>query len=130
MPCGPSCVCLGTDVECLSVVDPSRFGFFCDWCASGDEAKRRHVLERSRIGIVPPPETAPCDPEPTKVPAAPQIPLAGDIVAMAAHRIGADRLAKWVAAKLGKDDCNCEARRIALNRLDASLRRYLARGDR
>jgi hypothetical protein len=51
--------------------------------------------------------------------------LAGDLLAAFTARVGADRAAKWVAAKLGAEDCGCEARRQALNTLDAKLRRFL-----
>jgi hypothetical protein len=51
---------------------------------------------------------------------------AGDLVAALARRIGADRAAAFVAAKLGVD-CGCKGRQDALNRLDAKVRRYLSR---
>jgi hypothetical protein len=54
----------------------------------------------------------------------PSVMLAGDLVEGLARRIGADRAAKWIAAKLGTD-CQCEARRQALNRLDAAARKFL-----
>src|SRR5438309_780434 len=56
MPCGPHCACIGEDFECLSVLDPIKFGFFRQWCESGDESKRMHVRERSRLGIITPVE--------------------------------------------------------------------------
>jgi hypothetical protein len=58
-------------------------------------------------------------------PVAPTIPLAGDLVAAATKRLGADRLARWIEAKVGVD-CGCESRREALNRLDEKLRCYLS----
>lgn len=57
------------------------------------------------------------------------VPLAGDLVADLAHRIGADRAARWVAGKIGTD-CGCKGRQDALNRVDASIRRFLGRHDR
>lgn len=65
---------------------------------------------------------------PAAATAPPPIPLAGDLVEAAAKRFGADRLANWIAAKLGAHDCRCESRRNALNKLDASLRAYLGLG--
>jgi hypothetical protein len=53
------------------------------------------------------------------------LPLAGDVAAAFTARVGADRAAKWVAAKLGAEDCGCDARRLAINALDAKLRRFL-----
>jgi hypothetical protein len=52
------------------------------------------------------------------------LPLAGDLLAAAAEKISAARLVKYVSEKLGVD-CGCESRRVALNRLDASLRKWL-----
>lgn len=65
-------------------------------------------------------------PAPIPIPPAPGIPLAGDLIASATHRFGADRLARWVAAQLGTD-CGCPERQARLNALDARLRRYLSR---
>jgi hypothetical protein len=59
-------------------------------------------------------------------PSRPSIPLAGDIIEAATRRLGVDRLARWLADKLGVD-CGCDDRRRALNRIDAQLRRYLSR---
>jgi hypothetical protein len=71
-----------------------------------------------------PQPAVPC-PDAATVPApAPAPALAGDLVAAFTARVGADRAAKWVATKLGVD-CQCEARRLALNALDAKLRKYL-----
>jgi hypothetical protein len=55
----------------------------------------------------------------------PSVTLAGDLVEGLAKRIGADRAAKWIAAKLGAEDCGCEWRRQALNRVDAAARKFL-----
>jgi hypothetical protein len=52
------------------------------------------------------------------------IPLAGDLVAALTARVGADRLASWVAAQLGAD-CGCAERQRKLNELDVKLRRWL-----
>lgn len=52
MACGPKCAC-EPGVECLSVLDPVRFGFFKEWCESGDPIKRIHVRNRSRLGLIP-----------------------------------------------------------------------------
>lgn len=128
MPCGPECACLGTEVECLAVVAPAQFGFFKDWCASGDPVKRMHVLNRSRMGFTPPAAVvrdAPISPAPAAAASPPM--LAGDFVAALAKHIGADRAAKWVAKNLGEEDCGCAARAAALNRLDSLLRRFLSR---
>jgi hypothetical protein len=51
------------------------------------------------------------------------IPLAGDVVAAIAARVGADRLAKWWEAKTGLP-CGCEERRGKLNRATESLLRF------
>jgi hypothetical protein len=51
-------------------------------------------------------------------------PLAGDLMAAASQRLGADRLASWLASKLGVD-CGCEWRRVKLNEIDAKLRKRL-----
>lgn len=72
-------------------------------------------------------------PQPEQVQAVPSgvpaIPLAGDLVAALAARIGADRAARWVARWLtGVPDCNCPARQAALNALDAKVRRFLRWG--
>lgn len=55
--------------------------------------------------------------------ATPHVPLAGDVFAALAARIGADRAAKWVAAKLGAP-CGCEERRRKMNELDMKLRKW------
>jgi hypothetical protein len=52
------------------------------------------------------------------------LPLAGDLVAAAAEKIGAARLAKWIEEKTGVP-CGCERRRVDLNRLDTLIRKYL-----
>lgn len=57
----------------------------------------------------------------------PSLPLAGDLIKAASRRLGADRLARWVAARLGVD-CGCEERRLRINALDAKLRKYLGLG--
>jgi len=106
-PVAPDAECLGTRPE---------FGFFCDLAATGEPTKLAHVRNRSALASGAP---APANPAPF-----PSLPLAGDLVALATKRLGADRLARWVAAKLGAD-CGCEARRQILNTLDAALRRYL-----
>jgi hypothetical protein len=65
------------------------------------------------------------EPEPDISPnLAPEIPLAGDLVAALAQRLGADRLAKWVEKWAGRP-CGCAERQAALNRLDATARRFL-----
>lgn len=89
----------------------------------------RRIFHPAEFPDAPPPEVAP-DPLPGPAPPPPPIRvlLAGDLMEAAAKRLGADRLANWLAAKLGKDDCQCAARRDALNRLDARLRAYLGLG--
>lgn len=63
----------------------------------------------------------------TPVPAASL--LAGDLVELAAKRMGADRLAEWLAMKLtGVPDCGCESRRVKLNEIDVKLRKWLGIG--
>jgi hypothetical protein len=52
------------------------------------------------------------------------IPLAGDLVEALARRVGADRLAAYVARKLGQP-CNCPARQARLNALDRRFRRWV-----
>lgn len=50
MPCSPTCACLDEPgLECLSVTDPARFGYFAAWCAGDDPIRRLHVRNRSRI---------------------------------------------------------------------------------
>jgi hypothetical protein len=58
--------------RCLATADPGRFGVFCEWAASGDPVKVRHVVNRSAIG-----PTAPPDPTPRPLARArkPRIPL-------------------------------------------------------
>lgn len=41
--------------------------------------------------------------------------LAGDLVEMLAHHIGADKAARKVAKWLGTKDCGCAGRKLALN---------------
>jgi hypothetical protein len=81
-------------------------------------------------GPLPPGPTgmpAPAGPVPPPAPAAPSpTPLAGDLVAALAHRIGADRASRWLAAQLGVD-CGCDGRQQLLNDLDARIRTFLAR---
>lgn len=79
-------------------------------------------LAHSRIAAGQGPPAAPPPPA-----SAPTLPLAGDLVEALTQRIGADRLARWVGAKLGVD-CGCAARRDRLNDLDATLRRFLGVG--
>lgn len=86
-----------------------------------DPAYVRYVLDRAAG-----PE--PTRPRPVAPPPTPAIPLAGDLVAALTAKIGADRAAKWVATKLGKDDCGCGARRAKLNALDAKVRAFLGLG--
>lgn len=43
--------------QCLAVLDPERFGFFCEWAASGDPVKIKHVVNRSALGCSPPAPT-------------------------------------------------------------------------
>jgi hypothetical protein len=125
MPCGPTCACHAEPgLECLSVVDPARFGYFTEWCQSTDETKRRHVLNRSRIAV-----GQPLPSEPLPIPTPPSDPqnmglmLAGDVVEAVAKRIGADRLAKWLEAKTGVN-CGCASRKEALNRASEKLLRW------
>jgi hypothetical protein len=92
-----------------------RLRQLCDASRHDHESWRAWVLEEAS------------NPAPTPIAAStapPAIPLAGDLVAAATARFGANRFARYVAAKLGVD-CGCEARRQALNKLDRSLRRWL-----
>lgn len=73
----------------------------------------------------PPVEAPGREPEPPSP--AHSIPLAGDLVAALARRIGIDRLSRWVESKTGQP-CGCEERRQKLNRLDEKLRMFLGRG--
>jgi hypothetical protein len=74
-----------------------------------------------------PQPAVPC-PDAATVPApAPAPALAGDLVAAFTARVGADRAAKWIAAKLGFQDCYCAERQQKLNELDKSIRKYLNR---
>jgi hypothetical protein len=122
MPCCSTCACIGTDVECLSVVDPVRFGYFAEVCAGTNEAARRHVLGRSRIGANPqPPRIAPViESLPLIDRLRNDIPLAGDVVEAIAKRLGVDHLARWWESRTGKM-CGCPARKEAMNRASEKL---------
>lgn len=127
MPCGPTCACHAEPgLECLSVVDPDRFGYFSEWCASGDETKRRHVLNRSRIAVGQPLPLPVPPPPPPITPENLGLPLAGDVVEVVAKRIGAERFAKWIEAKTGVN-CGCASRKEALNRLSEKLLKWAKR---
>lgn len=118
--CCDTCACRGTEITCISLVDPVRFGFFSDWCRGTDEAKRRHVLGRSRIGLTTPTQavSAPLvDRVPSRLAG---IPLAGDVVEALAKKLGADRLAKWWESKTGMQ-CGCAERREKMNRATRTL---------
>jgi hypothetical protein len=73
------------------------------------------LIEDCQATAAPPP-----DPE------LPQTPLAGDLFAALAARIGVERAVKYIADKLGVD-CGCDRRRRALNQLHATVRRFLGR---
>lgn len=72
------CPLLGEDTSCLS--RDRRWEYFCEWAASGDEAKRRHIVYRSRVGAEtekPAPDPGPPAPQPaaiTPLPAPPTEP--------------------------------------------------------
>jgi hypothetical protein len=113
-----------------------RFGT-CPLCAALDPADpgynpdlHRRFHPEAFPDPAPPVAPAAAPPEVVVAPADPlaAIPLAGDLVREAAQSLGADRLARYVAAKLGVD-CGCERRRLALNRLDAALRAFVARRE-
>lgn len=117
--------------EALEVVATShpRYRYLC-----GEEnpdpvsrAAYRRLVIRLAGGEVTEPESVPqpalVQPAAVTIPA-PGIPLAGDLIAAATHLFGADRLARWVAAKRGKD-CGCADRQRWLNELDAKVRNYL-----
>jgi hypothetical protein len=92
----------------------------CAWAASGDPARLAHIVHRSASGPSgPPPE----GPSPAAIPTV--FPLAGDLVAVAMKRLGADRFAQWFAEQVGWEDCGCEERRRRLNEADRKLRRWL-----
>lgn len=52
MPCCPTC-CVSDEpgLECLSVLNPSVFGQFGEWCRGTGETQRRHVLNRTRMAF-------------------------------------------------------------------------------
>jgi hypothetical protein len=107
---------------CLGDAHPEAFPHFCRWATSDEPREREMVVLRSELGYEAPAPRAEGRPEP-----APSygLPLAGDLAAAFTARVGADRAVKWVAAKLGTEDCGCDRRRQALNALDAKLRRFL-----
>lgn len=94
-----------------------------------NEAYRR-IFHPDEFPGEPPPVIEPGPaPGPTPPPSTIRPMLAGDLMEAAAKRLGADRLANWIADKLGMDDCGCAHRRDAINRLDARIRAYLGPGD-
>jgi hypothetical protein len=84
------------------------------WCGGINQRARCPGISGTRGAVTP---ARP--PTPTGSPT-----LAGDLVEAAAKRLGADRLAKWIEEKTGLP-CNCDSRQAALNRLDATLRKWL-----
>lgn len=109
---------------------PTNHTAFCDWADPGHPGHAPNAAEAltrialGRAGTPLPPE---CPPTTSRSSPAPSIPLAGDLVAALTARIGADRAAKWIAAKLGTD-CRCAARQARLNSLDRTVRRWLRIG--
>lgn len=77
------------------------------------------------MGIRPVPRPAGPRPPPRPTPP-PDIPLAGDVVAAIAERIGAARLAAWWEQQTGRP-CGCEGRKVALNRATGRLLRWFSR---
>lgn len=51
MPCGPNCVTIGADYECLAVVAPDRYAHFRKWCAGDVPSQRMLVRDMSRMGL-------------------------------------------------------------------------------
>lgn len=106
---------VASDAVCLGHTD-ARFPFFCDQAAGANPIHLKHIVGRSAItaaGLEPPPTAAaPCAGPPADPLAG--IPLAGDVVAALAARIGADRLAAWWAKKTGRP-CGCAERRAKMN---------------
>ncbi len=51
-------------------------------------------------------------------------PLAGDLMAAATKRIGADRLTRWLHERIGVN-CRCQDRQRRLNEADRRLRKWL-----
>lgn len=152
MRCDETCSC-GLGESCLGRRFPEVWGAVmrAHW-ESGDPVRRRFVRDRSGFayttadsrGLAPiaigngvvvvseadvevaaPLTSIPPTPQPA--PPVHGVPLAGDLVSAAANRLGADRVAQWVAKRLGARDCGCESRRKAMNRMDATLRRYLGK---
>lgn len=116
-PVGAEAVCLGNTNE--------HFPFFCPQAASGNPIHLKHIVGRSAIAAegrpVPvPPIAVPCGPPPDPPSPLAGIPLAGDVVAALAARLGADRLARWWAEKTGRP-CGCAERRAKLNRATRAL---------
>lgn len=79
------------------------------------------------MGIPPVPRPPGESARPPRPSMSPDIPLAGDVVAKIAGRIGADRLAAWWEQKTGRP-CDCEGRKARLNRATERLLRWLSRG--
>jgi hypothetical protein len=118
----PDCPLRGRETACLGATEPA-FAYFCARAAEGDPAWLRMIADRSEAGYTPPPVATPGTD--ATLPPSYGLPLAGDLAAAFTARVGVDRAAKWVAAKLGIEDCGCPERQAALNRLDAKLRRFL-----
>lgn len=110
----------GPDAAC-------RSGVFCEWAEGGDPVHVRHIRQVSALDAGRPilliGPAVPCPGSEVTAPVT-GVPLAGDLVEALARRVGADRAARWIAAKLGSD-CGCAARRAMLNRIDAAARRFL-----
>jgi hypothetical protein len=101
---------------------------WCDACPFKGRACKGSILPEHCPAIVggePGGRTPPAETRPR------EILLAGDLVAAVTARLGADRLAKWLAkVATGVPDCGCLERQRKLNEIDARLRKWLGIGAR
>lgn len=118
--------CEGCPANCLG--QTAGFAAFCEWWASGDPTLRKHVVNRSALGVDPGPVPAREEPTPDPVPRS-RWPLAvalvawlarpgdrgvGDTVARVIRPIGGDAWKAWYREATGHD-CGCGDRQAALN---------------
>ena len=103
-------------------------GVFCSWAADPPSPLHLRIVIAAAEGrIVSAGVAVPCpDPPPPADPLS-SIPLAGDVVAALAARIGAARLAAWWARRTGRP-CGCAERRERLNAATRALIRWAGLG--
>lgn len=116
-PIAPDQACLGETVPQLAVL--------CEWAKSPE--LRGRVAMRCALGWTEPRRIDPPPADPDTPNPAQGLPLAGDLVAGLTRLLGVDGAVKYVADYLGVD-CGCPERREKLNRLDATVRKFLGIG--